>query len=170
MSKAGTSPMGSFPALIAGYCPKLEPLWVLPACATTSIRSFLQSAPDTSAMTSLQASGAAAMAIWLYEQPLERRGPSVCRGRYSLRAKEIPRLVQSLSGLVVRSSQLHFLSFGASNFAGTGSMSQMLANTSVEATNCSELQFAPHLERVCRAWHESRWVKVPVPGISRAEG
>ena len=28
----------------------------------------------------------------------------------------------------------------------------------------------PHVKRVCRAWHESRWVRVPVPGISRAEG
>ncbi len=52
----------------------------------------------------------------------------------------------------------------------SGSASKALPNHSVEATKCSKLQFAPHLERVCRAWHESRWVKVPVPGISRAEG
>lgn len=29
---------------------------------------------------------------------------------------------------------------------------------------------AAEFKRVCRAWHESSWVKVPVPGISRAEG
>ena len=29
---------------------------------------------------------------------------------------------------------------------------------------------AAYLKRVCRAWHESRRVKVLAPGISRAEG
>jgi hypothetical protein len=29
---------------------------------------------------------------------------------------------------------------------------------------------APAFQRVCRAWHESSRVKVPTPGVCRAEG
>ena len=29
---------------------------------------------------------------------------------------------------------------------------------------------APQLQRVCRAWHESSRVQVPIPGLCRAEG
>ena len=78
----------------------------------------------------------------------------------------IPKAVGN-AGIAIMS---HEAAYGSSNEGRRSGKSPMTANPSVEATNCSKLQFAPHLERVCRAWHESRWVKVPVPGISRAEG
>jgi len=47
------------------------------------------------------------------------------------------------------------------------------SNPSIERTFQRPLRAlwpAAHVERVCRAWHESRRVKVLAPGISRAEG
>ena len=38
-------------------------------------------------------------------------------------------------------------------------------NTSIEGMSCGKPQATPHVKRVCRAWHESSRVKVPVPGL-----
>jgi hypothetical protein len=45
---------------------------------------------------------------------------------------------------------------------------RMTPNPSIEQTTNSwlrHLSAAAHVKRVCRAWHESSWVKVPVPGL-----
>jgi hypothetical protein len=52
-------------------------------------------------------------------------------------------------------------------------LADMEPNPSIEGTCNIRLRLllpAPHVKRVCRAWHESRRVKVLAPGISRAEG
>jgi len=49
-------------------------------------------------------------------------------------------------------------------------------NKKIEATGHKLRRFssagapAPHLSRVCRTWHRTNGVEVPVPGRSRAEG
>jgi hypothetical protein len=46
-------------------------------------------------------------------------------------------------------------------------------NPSIEGTSTSKLRLlaaAPHVKRVCRAWHRTSEVKVLVPGVREAEG
>ena len=45
------------------------------------------------------------------------------------------------------------------------------SNPSIEGTaKRLRLLSAPHVKRVCRAWHEFSRVQVPIPGLCRAEG